>query len=494
MKFKLLSLALVLAWGQAAFAQDAEPGREHSIPLFLPEDNMDLQGFIRIVNHSDQEGMVKIYGVDDAGMRAGPATLSLEPMQTVHLNSSHLEAGTADRALEGSLGDGSGNWRLLLYSDLDIEPLAYMRKRSDPGMGFLNSLHDQAREASMNWRVPIFNPGSNTNQASRLRLINPGDASANISITGRDDNGAAGPGGQVSLSLEASMAMEISAQELEEGASSLTGSLGDGAGKWLLNVASDQPIQVMSLMESAGLLSNLSSGQQAYRGATNTWMLSFDDDDASTGYAILAPDSKLHAWLPESDLTRVVSATYTSDGPSAISASGKAYEHGEVALGATGISGGSEDVSLAATYRSGDWIRGSYTVGGTSRNFSGTAFAGFDRGSGVAALMGEWNPAEGASPPISLSIDNDEGNFTGSVEVSGINCEYSGQFSAANPGFDLYEGSATVSCGALLSLPDVPIVFGIRDAEGKPGDGDVGILLMVLPPQEVAFGAILSRG
>ena len=491
MKFKLLCLALVLAWGQAAFAQDAEPGREHSIPLFLPEDNMDLQGFIRIINHSDREGMVKIYGVDDAGMRAGPASLSLEPMQTVHLNSSHLEAGAADRALEGSLGDGSGNWRLLLYSDLDIEPLAYMRKRSDPGMGFLNSLHDQAREASMNWRAPIFNPGSNTNQASRLRLINPGSSSVDITITGQDDGGEQGDG-SVRFSLGAGMAREISAQELEQEGSGMTGSLGDGAGKWRLNIAATSPIQVMSLMESAGLLSNLSSGRQAYRGATNTWMLSFDGAGASAGYAILAPDSKLRAWLPESDLTRVVSATYTSDGPGAISASGKAYEHGEAALGATGLTGGSEDVSLAATYRSGDWIRGSYTIGGTSRNFTGTAFAGFDRGSGVASLRGEWSTAEGAETPISLSIDNDEGNFTGTVQVSALNCPYSGQFSAANPGFDLYESSAAVNC-TVVNLEDVPIMLGIRDAEGEPGGGDVGILLMVLPQQEIGFGAILSR-
>lgn len=485
MKFKLLSLALVLAWGQAAFAQDAEPGREHSIPLFLALD-APQQGFIRIINHSDLEGEVKIYGVDDTGARFGPAILSMQALQTVHLNSSHLEEGTDARTLEGRLGDGTGNWRLLLYSSLDIEPLAYMRVE-----GFLNSVHHQVRESSMNWRVPIFNPGSNPNQVSRLRLINPGDASANIAITGRDDAGAPAPGGQVSLSLEANRAMEISAQELEDGTSSLTGNLGTAGtpGKWQLNVASDQPIQVMSLMESAGLLSNLSSGRQAYRGATNSWVLSFDGAGAGTGYAILAPDSKLHAWLPESDLDRVVSATYTSDGPGAISASGKAYEHGKVSQS---FRGGSEDISLAATYRSGDWIRGSYTVGGTSRNFTGTAFAGFDRGSGVASLRGEWNSAEGASPPISLSIDNDEGNFTGSVEVNNINCTYSGQFSAANPGFDLYESSTTVSC-TVINLPDVPIVLGIRDAEGEPGDGDVGILLMVLPQQEVAYGSILSR-
>ena len=491
MKCKLLGMVLVLISSQATFAQDEEPGREHSIPLFLAAD-APQQGFIRIINNSDREGEVKIYGVDDAGMRFGPATLSLQAMQTMHLNSGDLENGNADKQLNGALGDGAGNWRLLLYSGLDVEPLAYMRVE-----GFLNSVHRQVRESSKRWRVPIFNPGDNPNQVSRLRLINPGDAAANITITGRDDAGEPASGGQVSLSLEASRAMEVSAQELQDGASGLTGSLGDGAGKWQLSVAADQPIYVMSLMESAGLLSNLSAGRRAYRGATNTWTLSFGDAANDAGYAILAPDSKLHAWLPESaDLTRVAAGVYTTPEPGKITASGKAYEHGEVTLGATGISGDSEDIRFSnVTYRSGDWIRGEYSVaGGAARAFTGTAFTGFDRGSSAASLRGEWNTAEGVTPPISLNIDNDEGNFSGNLEVSGFSCDYSGQFSAANPGFDLYGGSATVTCGPLINLQDVPIVLGIRDAETNPGGGDIGILLIVLSEQEIAFGAILSRG
>lgn len=490
MKCKLLGMVLVLVASQATFAQDAEPGREHSIPLFLATD-APQQGFIRIVNNSDRQGEVKIYGVDDAGMRFGPVTLSLQGMQTMHLNSGDLENGNADKQLSGALGDGAGNWRLLLYSSLDVEPLAYMRVE-----GFLNSMHHQVRETSRRWRVSIFNPGDNPNQVSRLRLINPGGAAANITIAGRDDAGRPAPGGQVSLSLEANRAMEISAQELQGGASGLTGSLGDGAGKWQLSIAADRPIYAMSLMESAGLLSNLSAGRRAYRGATNTWTLSFGDS-ASAGYAILAPDSKLHAWLPESgDLTRVASGAYTTPEPGKIAASGKAYEHGEVSLGATGISGGSEDIRFSnLSYRSGDWIRGEYSVaGGAARAFTGTAFTGFDRGSGVAQLRGEWNTDEGVTPPISLSIDNDEGSFSGNLEVSSFSCDYRGQFSAMNPGFDLYGGSATVTCGPLINLPGVPIVLGIRDAESKPGGGDIGILLLVLPEEEVAFGAILSRG
>ena len=500
MAFKFLGAALILAFSQAAFAQDAEPGRQHAIGLFLPADATGQQGFIRIINNSDRSGEVKIYGVDDAGNRRGPLTLSLEALQTLHLNSNHLEQGTTPdvRPLEGSLGDGTGSWRLLLYSALDIEPLAYMRSTLPGDLnGFLTSLHDQVRKASMNWRVSIFNPGRNNKQASKLRLINPGSESVEVTITGQDDSGAQAPGGSVRLSLGANRAMEFHARDLEEGADGLTGSLGSGVtGKWRLNVAATGPIQVMSLMESAGLLSNLSAGRAAYRGATNVWQLSFADGmGTGAGYAILAPDSRLYAWLPETGLDYVVMGTYTS-GSGSVTASGKAYESGEVELnaGTGGVSGDSEDIRFSATYRSGDWIRGTYAVaGGEPRAFTGTAFTGFDRGSGVRGLMGDWNVAEGAPVPIELDIDNLQGRFSGSVEVSGFNCDYEGSFGAMNPAFDLYEGLASISCGSLIKLNDVAMVLGIRDAAANPSGGDTAIFLIILPDAEVAFGTALSR-
>ena len=53
----------------------------------------------------------------------------------------------------------------------------------------------------------------------------------------------------------------LTARQLEQGGSGLSGRLGDGAGKWQLTVSASSPIQVMSLMRSTtGLLSNLSRG------------------------------------------------------------------------------------------------------------------------------------------------------------------------------------------------------------------------------------------
>ena len=196
MRFRILAIAGLLAWSQAVFS--AQEGREHIIPLFVPADAMSTgtagqqEGFLRIINHSNKAGMVEIYGVDDSGMMMGPAMLSMEAMQTAHVNSGDLENGNEDKGVSGMLGDGAGNWRLMISSDeIDIEPLAYVRTLDD---GLLISVHDIASEAGMMHRVPVFNPGNNTNQRSSLRVINLGDAEANIMITGIDDMGAAGEG------------------------------------------------------------------------------------------------------------------------------------------------------------------------------------------------------------------------------------------------------------------------------------------------------------
>ena len=65
MHLKPLLWTALAALGAAAFAQE---GREHFVPLFMSASDPDgRQGFVRIVNHSDRGGAVRIYGIDDAG-------------------------------------------------------------------------------------------------------------------------------------------------------------------------------------------------------------------------------------------------------------------------------------------------------------------------------------------------------------------------------------------------------------------------------------------
>ena len=249
-----LSLAFLAGLPLASAAQNT-----HTLPLVLPASSAGLEGFVRIVNRSFQPGTVRMTAIDDTGERFGPVTLALEAEETVNFRSSDLERGNASKGLPVGVGDGEGDWRLVLETDLDITPLAYIRTFD----GFVTSMHDVVPVTGQDHRVLFFNPGSNLRQVSRLRLINPGTAAAAVEVTARDDRGEAAPGGAVRLTLPAGASRTLTAQDLEAGGDGFEGSLGDGAGKWRLSVTSNVPIEAVSLLLSpTGHLANLSSAPE----------------------------------------------------------------------------------------------------------------------------------------------------------------------------------------------------------------------------------------
>ena len=249
----------------------------------------------------------------------------------MHFNSDELEQGNAAKGLSGGVGDGEGDWRLELTSELDIEPLAYIRTID----GFLTSMHDVVQaeyvpgdipgvDDSLQHVVRFFNPGSNVNQVSRLRVINPADNETTVAITGLDDDGEPAPGGEVRFTLPAYGARTINAADLEQGADDLVGSLGEGARKWQLTVAAatpgprqfGRPLQVMSLLWSrpTGNLTNLSAigaGNDSNRGGPGTdWLWGGEGDD------ILNPgDNKLYDSIQGSSGNDTI--VYTDSGPRA---------------------------------------------------------------------------------------------------------------------------------------------------------------------------------
>ena len=213
------------------------------------------EGFARVIDHAAEAGEVFIEAIDDTGRRLGPVTLSIEAGETVHFNSGHLEDGNAAKGLPEGVGSGEGDWRLVLDSEFDFEALSYIRTED----GFPTAMHDTVPMRDGTCRVAIFNPGSNPHQVSRLRLVNPGSEDAEVKITGVDDAGVS-PGSAVVLTVPAGGSRTIRAAELESGGEGLSGALGDGVGKWRLQVESDEPIVVMSLLSSpTGHLTNLST-------------------------------------------------------------------------------------------------------------------------------------------------------------------------------------------------------------------------------------------
>ena len=248
----------------AALASASEALAEHyTIPLLVPATTSDApQGVLRILNGTQESGTVELYSIDDAGTRFGPATFTLNASAAVEFAAQDLQSGNASMGLTGGIGADVGDARLVIETDLHIVPLAYVRAAD----GTLSAMHDTVHAATTDgsgphiYNVPVFNPSSDAAQVSRLRLINPGDASASVTISGRDDSGGAATGGDVTLTLAAGGARTLTAQQLEAGDGTLTGQLGAGVGKWRLTVSSDQPLQVVNLIAAtAGYLNNLST-------------------------------------------------------------------------------------------------------------------------------------------------------------------------------------------------------------------------------------------
>ncbi|MCY4011095.1 MAG: DUF1588 domain-containing protein [Gammaproteobacteria bacterium] len=237
-------------------APDDEADGAHAVPLFpSASDAHGRQGFVRVVNRSDRAGEVSVAAHDDTDRSYPAVTLSIGANETRHFNSDDLEAGNAGKGLSGSTGAGEGDWRLELASGLDIEVLSYIRTAD----GFLTAMHDVAPRQGTRHRVAVFNPGSNANQRSLLRIVNAGGEAAQVAISGTDDAGAS-PGSGVAVAVPAGSSRTLAAQELETGGAGFEGSLGDGAGKWSLAVESDAPVAVMSLLSSpTGHLTNLST-------------------------------------------------------------------------------------------------------------------------------------------------------------------------------------------------------------------------------------------
>ena len=234
-----------------------------AVPLMVSASDSMRQGFVRIINQSGEAGSVRVLAFDDAGTASAPVEIPLAAHQAVHFNSDDLENGNPTKGIHTGIGSPvQGDWRLAVETALDVQVLAFVRT----GDGFLTPMHGTLpRDVQDRLVAQTFNPGSNAQSLSRLRLVNTGNNPEEVRIAGVDDQGnSAGP---VTLTLAAGTSRTLSALDLEEGAPGLTGALGDGAGKWRLLVTAGQAVVGMSLLEAAsGHVTNISTMGAAFEG------------------------------------------------------------------------------------------------------------------------------------------------------------------------------------------------------------------------------------
>ena len=218
-------------------------GATYRISLF-PSSASGQQGFLRIVDKGHRKPTLALRAFNAAAQEHGPATLPIGRGAALHFNTEDLEEGNSVKGLPGT-GTGVGDWHLELRSNTLVRVLAYARAPD----GFVTSLHDVApRDENGSIWIPFFNPGNNSNQESRLRLVNWGEVAAAVAITAIDDAGRPGAG-TVRVTIPAREARNYTAWELETGnAADLSGGLGDGEGKWRLRVATPDEVDAMSLL------------------------------------------------------------------------------------------------------------------------------------------------------------------------------------------------------------------------------------------------------
>ena len=230
----------------------------HTVPYVPSAAAEGYAGLVRIESRSARPGEVRVVAVDDAGQRVEAGRLTLGAGAAVEFEIGAMESGDAALGLAGT-GSGEGDWRLELSTELDIEARAYARAE-----GFLTALHDAALVTG-EVELPLFHPGGEARPRSVLRLANAGGERATVAVRGVDDAGRAG--GAVTVELAAWEARGYTAAELESGsAAGLSGSLGDGEGKWRLMLEAERgSAYATNLLLDGSVLSSVPGGMS--RGA-----------------------------------------------------------------------------------------------------------------------------------------------------------------------------------------------------------------------------------
>ena len=232
------------------------------VPLMRAASYPNQQGFVRVTSVGDA-GEVEIHAWDDTGMYAPEiAKLSLAAGVTVAFNSDHLEQGREEKGPWPGIGTGTGDWHLQLRGDIDFKVGAYLRTDD----GFLTAMGSALlayrpevlglESEGCAFEANIFNPASNRDQRSSLRLINYDLVAAQVDVIGIDEDGSRR--GPVSFEIPPGEVRTLTSRQLENGDDGLTGTLGDGAGKWQLFITSENPLTAMNLLATlTGHLTNL---------------------------------------------------------------------------------------------------------------------------------------------------------------------------------------------------------------------------------------------
>ena len=107
-------------------------------------------GEVRLLNAGGEMVEVRLSGTDDAGSSGGAVELTLAPWSARTLTATALAEGEA--GMLGALGAGSGNWRLRLEADREIDVLSLVRGSG----GMLSDVSRRGRPAGAPPRTEVI--------------------------------------------------------------------------------------------------------------------------------------------------------------------------------------------------------------------------------------------------------------------------------------------------------------------------------------------------
>ena len=232
-------------------ASRGQPVSEDAQTAWLPAATPG-EALLRIANRSPSSGTATLHQA--GGTPQEPLALRLDANAAVTLTASDLELGNAAKGLAQGFGTTSGNRRVTIRSQLELDFLSYVRSPS----GTVSATHDTAPRAAPNRHVVAMFPAGAGDAEGRLRLTNRSDAPATVHIKGVDDEGRASQ--PATLTLPASATQTLTSAQLAWGAPELDGWPGAGRGHWRLSIWSNAPLEVAGLLATpAGELANISA-------------------------------------------------------------------------------------------------------------------------------------------------------------------------------------------------------------------------------------------
>ncbi len=209
----------------------------HRVTLLAPDGFLPDGSAVRLINSTDTATEVVIFGVDDENALApGHVAFELAAGAAHTVNARVLENGAP--GLDGRLGDGRGDWQLLIFTDAAIEAMTVLDAAGGP---LANLSGARVEEGS----ILLFLAAGDALREGRLRITNR-SAAGEIRIRALDDAGRSF--GPVTMYMQGTRTVTLSSADLEAGnaAKGLPRGLGRGDGDWRLVLESELNLDVFA--------------------------------------------------------------------------------------------------------------------------------------------------------------------------------------------------------------------------------------------------------